>query len=496
MRAILITTGRPEGGVREHHSAAHLPLLDRPFLQHVVERLVEEGIETFDFLLGERPEETEALLGDGTRWGSTFHFHVARDAESPYRMLAALNLEGEKSILLCHADVLPDLPRTEGSDGAVWPQSLYYWRDGIDESNEDVLRWTGWAHVRAEFLVGLNIDADREDLERHLATWIPGDAGRVVVPEPLMVRSYKGLLDSHRRWLSKQAPNLMVSGREREPGIWLGRNVSLHATATLSAPVYIGENCRIGARTKVGPNAVLGGDCVIDRDTSITETVVMKGSYIGEGLELDHTIVDRCHLISIQAGTHITIKEDFLIGDLLQEGRGKMRRNLLSRAAAVLLLLLTWPVILLTALCLKLSGKSPVWRRTHALRLPAEETEREWEEFRIWSLCPRAVSKLRPGSAGDILLRVLPMLFNVVRGEMSFVGVAPRSVLQIRSLPEDWRALYLRSKVGIVTESDIIFGAHPSRDEHLSAESCYAIRSNLSYDLKLLLKFIGKMFGV
>ena len=60
----LLLAGRP---------GALLNLVDRPFLQHVVEYLVGAGLVDIDFVVDQpRVAEFEQMLGDGTRWGSRF----------------------------------------------------------------------------------------------------------------------------------------------------------------------------------------------------------------------------------------------------------------------------------------------------------------------------------------------------------------------------------------------------------------------------------------
>src|SRR5437879_4267196 len=116
MRVILIATGQANGlaPLDEHYPAPLLPLLDRPFLQHVVEYVAQQGVTRFDFVLSQHPERFEDLLGDGTRWGCRFTFHLAGDALRPYRALQTLDLgpDGEP-VLLGHADRLPPVRLSE-----------------------------------------------------------------------------------------------------------------------------------------------------------------------------------------------------------------------------------------------------------------------------------------------------------------------------------------------------------------------------------------------
>ena len=110
MKAVIIATGLNSemSALNERSPIPLLPVGDRPFIQHIVEALVERGITEFDFVLHHLPEKLEHLLGDGARWGCRFQFHLARNAARPYGMLKTLR--ADEPILLAHADRLPALP--------------------------------------------------------------------------------------------------------------------------------------------------------------------------------------------------------------------------------------------------------------------------------------------------------------------------------------------------------------------------------------------------
>ena len=96
----------------------------------------------------------------------------------------------------------------------------------------------------------------------------------------------------------------------------------------------------------------------------------------------------------------------------------------------------------------------------------------------------------------DVFMRFLPALISVVSGNLCFTGVNPLSVEMVESMPYDWRLLYIKAKPGIVTEALVNFGPSPSPDECYSAEAFYSVSSSLWYDLKLLLKYAGQLFGL
>ena len=115
LRAILTATAfdGPRAASGETNPLPLVPILDRPFVQHVVEHLIRCEIRTVDIILSHDPDKFESLLGDGHRWGAVFRYHLARDPGSVYRIVRRLAereaAEGKGPILLGDASVLPDV---------------------------------------------------------------------------------------------------------------------------------------------------------------------------------------------------------------------------------------------------------------------------------------------------------------------------------------------------------------------------------------------------
>jgi NDP-sugar pyrophosphorylase family protein len=487
MRAIIIATGRNADlhSLNERYPTPMLPLADKPFIQHIVETLVDRGVTEFDFVLNHLPEKIEHLLGNGARWGSQFRFHLARDASRPYGALKAISATGAaESILLAHADRLPQLP--ESLDVHKEQSAVFCCLHGTSASYE----WTGWAWLSKEFIATLPGDPDQAAFESHLMSAALRESTLVEVPRALSIRSYKELLAAHSAVLTKEFTGLMLAGHEAEPGIWIARNVSLHPTAELIAPVYIGENCRIGMATQLGPNAVVGHNCVLDVRCTAANSVIFSGSYVGEALELEDVIIDKNLLVNARLGAVVSITDDFILGSLAGKQIRAGVSRLVSRTAAVVLLAVTWPILLLTALYLKLARPGPVLVKREYVKLPAPDSEAQWRTFQLWSFqaAPAQNSRL-----SGLFLRFLPALINVAKGELRFVGVAPRGKKEVSHLSRDWQTLYLRSKAGIVTEAEILYGDRPDEDELYSAEAFYSAAAGMRHDARLLLSYFGHL---
>ena len=497
----------------ERYPSAMLPLIDRPFIQHIVEILVNRGFDRFEVVLSHRPEKIEALLGDGKRWGVDIGYHLVSRPDRPYRPLKLLGEHpGKHPLLLVHADrlVQSDIIEASPPSPADAPV-LYCFRDDGAPSGEPGRRWTGWGWLSRECLANIPENGAENDLFDYLAAQNSRRIEEADHFRPLSVESAGDLIASHQRVLDQKNSGLMIRGQAVEEAIWLARNVSLHPTAKLTPPLYIGENCRIGKGAQIGPAAVIGSNCVLDEKASVARSIVFPGSYVGEGLELSDAIVDRNCLINVRVGSEITIREDFILGNLADKQLRRGWNRLISQAAAILLLIPALPALAVMMLYFKLRPSGPVFSAGPMVRLPADEDQLAWQTFPLIGFYPggpesgEKASQTAPHpkplcgfpAGWRHFFRIfLPALINIARGDLRFVGVPPRTEQDIEGLPQDWRAIYLNSKPGIVTETLVNFGPQATADEMYSAEAFYSVSSGLKYDLRILMKYFGQILGL
>ena len=504
MIALIVAQGVNQGmaALNERYPSPLLPLVDRPFIQHVVEFLVEGGVTRFEFILSYLPRKFEDLLGDGSRWGSAFRFHLARDPEHPYDILKTITLgDDARPILLVHADRLPriDLEQTRPDPQLTEPMMFFSPRaqgsgDPAIEDSKD-LPWTGWAWLPTGFMENLPNDLTEDTLKAHLFSKMHSRESFAQIPKSLNIQTYQGILEAHRSVLGKQFIGLFLGGREADESIWLSRNVSLHPTATLKPPVYINENCRISKGARLGPNVVIGKDCVIDSGCTVTESIVFPGSYVGESLELADVIVDKNCLINVKFGAAVSISESFILGETSGPGIGQGLSRILFQGIAVLLLLVTWPVILATFLVLCIVRRGQVVFKKEAIRLPAPIDPAQWRSFNLLSFAQDKEDIKKGGGSAikHLFFRFLPGLISIARGHFHFVGVSPRTREEIMALSWDWRELYLKTKGGIVAEAYVNYGDTPTEDEVYTAEVFYSVISGIGHDCRLVFGYLGRV---
>jgi carbonic anhydrase/acetyltransferase-like protein (isoleucine patch superfamily) len=485
VKAVLLCTD-PAGdwprSVRERGAVAMLPLLDRPFLQHVIEALVVQGFTRLDLVVGDHPQSVERLVGDGGRWGCRVRYHVVGD---PGRTCAALRLavqdEADPSVLLGHAACLPGLPfdalRPLPGGGSVLV------------NHPGGQAWSGWAWVQAGRVAGLPDGLDAAGR----AAWFAGDLPcSIAEATPLLdASSVSSLLEAQRAVLDGRFQGLLLTGREVDPGVWLSRNVVLPPTTRVVPPVFLGEDVRLGADADVGPYAVVGAGAVVDRRCRVEDALVAPRTFVGEGLEVARKVVLQDLLVSPDPACAILVRERFILGSLAQGGLVAGLRRLADRLLALALLAVAWPLLLAAWLARWVKAGDDAWHTLEAVRQPAEVDPSTWQTVSLRALAPLVDRPIQVGGR-DLVLRALPLLWAVARGQLALVGLPPRTAQRLRELPPDWAALALRAKAGVFWEAH---ATHAGSHEALYASDvCYAAAPTLRRDAWILWRYATSVF--
>jgi len=173
---------------------------------------------------------------------------------------------------------------------------------------------------------------------------------------------------------------------------------------------------------------------------------------------------------------------------------------------SLILLIIASPIMLVTALLVKVTSKGPVLYKQ--VRITKEQKEFNMLKFRTMSATAEKESGPVLASANDTRitpvgkylrsLRIdeLPQLINVLKGDMSLVGPRPERPFFVDQFNEENEYYYLRHNIRAgITGNAQVYGKYASDyNSKLNFDLLYIKKYSLIFDLKILLQTIKILF--
>ena len=286
------------------------PLLGRPFIGWIIERLRAAGVEDVILSCCYLPEAIESHFGDGHAHGVRLHYvHETEPLGTAGAIKNAIeHIEG--TIFACNGDILTalDLPAMLAAHRKNDAVATIHTRPVEDPSAFGVVETDRQGRVR-RFIekpgpgetTARDINAGTYVLEPEAIEAIP--SGRPVSIEretfPLLIDSTHRVfgrstddywIDVGRPETYKQAHRDILNGRfagplgvEIAPGIWSADGAPLPEDSTVRGPVFLGAGARIGAGAVIEPYSVIYDGSRIGTGATLDDAILWPGCSIGEG---------------------------------------------------------------------------------------------------------------------------------------------------------------------------------------------------------------------
>ncbi|NJM08126.1 NDP-sugar synthase [Candidatus Gracilibacteria bacterium] len=291
-----------------------IPLINQPFIEAMLMRLREQGIDEVVLAVQYLADRFRAALGDGEQLG--LKLHIVEEPEPRGTAGAVKNVEHllDGTTFIFNGDVLTDLDlqgmlafhREQGSKVTI---SLTPVEDptqfGLVEMDGEQRVQRFLEKPRPEDITTNLINAGTYIIEPDVFRYVPPNQHymfeRGLFPVVLQTgdamfgypsRAYwtdigkpQTYLEVHHDILVGKA-NYHIRGAEIAPRVWAQGDVDIHPSALISGPVVIGAGTKIerGARL-IGPT-VIGAHCSIGSEATIDAAVLWDGNTIGEGASL------------------------------------------------------------------------------------------------------------------------------------------------------------------------------------------------------------------
>ena len=315
---------------------ALVPVLNIPFLEHVIGHLSRHGVKDIVLAQGHLAQPIESYLGDGSRLGARLYYVVE---DTPLGTAGAIkNAERylDETFFVLNGDVFNDLDFTaliefHRGQRAKATIALTPVEDptayGLIETDTEgrvtrFLEKPGWDEVTTNM-----INAGTYALEPDVLTLIPPQVKVSIEREtfPLLLAREEPVyaFPSHGYWMDMGTPEKylqlqrdLLSGKSSHytpapvDEVRIGERCNLHPTAQIKGPAVIGNNCTIEQNVRLTGPVVIGDRCTILEGTVIQDSIIWRDVRLGPRAGIKHSVVaDNCCL---NEGSSI---EDSVLGD-------------------------------------------------------------------------------------------------------------------------------------------------------------------------------------
>lgn len=340
---------------------------------------------------------------------------------------------------------------------------------------------------------GLQVEVTPETRESSVAEagrkYPDVEASHIQVLDHLPGHPNLRLFDSPRDWmltlgaaLSQVTPE-RVGMQESPSGVWVERGAQIGRNVKLIAPCWIGAHVWVGAGTTLGPRAVIEAGCYVEHEVEVTESMIGPDTYVGAYTEVRRSLAWGSRLQNWENGSTTTVPDRFLLDDLTEGAHGSPGPGLPARAAALVALMLTAPLVVLAWIRHR-RADGPLLRTKQAVQAPLPADGRT------------VVITYRELAGMQGIGRRWPELWEIVRGRFTWVGNRPLSPEQAATLRDDFERLWLSVPSGLISLAELEGWGDPMDIQTRVHSSFYAARHDWRDDLGLVARFLRHPFRI
>jgi mannose-1-phosphate guanylyltransferase len=309
-----------------------IPLVNQPFIEHVLENLRNQGIDEVILAVQYLADRFHASLGDGSRLG--LKLHIIEEPEPLGTAGAVKNVEHllDGPTFVFNGDVMTDLDLQamlsfHQERGSKLTIALTPVEDptqfGLVEMDSGGQIQRFLEKPRVDEITSNMINAGTYIIEPELFRYVPPKQyymfERGLFPVVLQTRDPMYGYPSRAYWTDIGKPqtylevhhdiligkvNYRFRGTEIANRVWSEGEVEIHKTAQIVGPVVLGAGVRVGPRARVIGPTVIGADCVIGTEAMIEGSVLWDGNVVEEGALLRSCVLG--HGNQVGAKAHLT----------------------------------------------------------------------------------------------------------------------------------------------------------------------------------------------
>ncbi len=320
-----------------------VPILNRPFLEHMIDYLKRHNIYDIILALCYLPGHIQNYFGDGSDFGVRLTYVMENSPLGTAGAVKNVEQHIDETFFVFNGDIFTDLDLTQMNEfhqemrakvtialTPVEDPSIY----GVVEADAS-RRVERFIEKPSPDAVTTNmINAGTYIIAPEVLKSIPPESFYTFEREvfPMLVNTGEPVysypsnaywidIGSHEKYLKLHYD--LLSGKTAKPfpskGIQIDENCDIHPQAKLKGPIIIGTNCVIGPRVRVKGPSVIGPNCQIGADSLVDGVVVWKNTSLGQAVSARGCVIAE----NVHVGDRSQIMEGSVLGDNVVVGAGK-----------------------------------------------------------------------------------------------------------------------------------------------------------------------------
>ncbi len=320
-----------------------LPAANQPILQHVLDALVDAGMERLVIVVGYRRERVQEYFGSHYRETPITYVTQNKQLGSGHALLQARSAVDSPHVVVNGDQLIDDASvsrvasafdeSTGGVVGVIERENASKYGvvelDGdqisefIEKPPTDEYRLiNAGVYAFSPQIFEIIEEVPHRDGELHLSDTI----SHQIEKQGVRGVRIEGLwADATYPWnLLEVASEVLERGRVREPeqaeGVWVDSDAYVHESATLQPPVAIGPDCEVGPSSVVGPYVSLAENTTIGANVTVERSVIDSDCRINHG----STVVDAVFGQDVHLGVNVAIPggpSDVRVGNRMFEAQ-------------------------------------------------------------------------------------------------------------------------------------------------------------------------------
>lgn len=296
-----------------------VPILNRPFLEHMLKYMRSHRIDDVVLALCYLPDHIRDYFGDGSDHGVKLTYVVESSPLGTAGAVKNVAQHLDETFFIFNGDVFTDMNLTAMLEThrkksakatialtSVDDPTMY----GVVEtdSNGRVKRFV--EKPKREAVTTNTINAGTYILEPDILDYIPANQSymfeRGLFPLLLERGDPFYSFDSNGYWIDIGTPEKYMQvnkdllsgelaqtfpGDVYKEGVWCEEGCSIHHKAKIDGPVVIGRNCVIEAQAYIKGPSVIGPDCSIGSGSLVEKSIVWHNVVIGKVAKLQQCII-------------------------------------------------------------------------------------------------------------------------------------------------------------------------------------------------------------